>query len=101
MSEEQQDAVIGRTLREYKDAKKTLAALYAEAEKIGNDLTGVGQALRSKHALDGVGGFRAFDSTTFPTVDQLTGLIADIEATRANKNRLSQILKDAGHQIAE
>lgn len=38
MSESDQDAIIGRMLREYRDAKKELAALQAQAENIGGYL---------------------------------------------------------------
>jgi hypothetical protein len=101
MSTPEQDAIIGRTLREYGESKKKLAALYAEAERIGNDLTGVGHALRTSHSLAGVPGFSRFDPAEFPTVDHLVSLASEIERARTDKTRLATILRDAGHQIPD
>ena len=101
MSEQDQDAIIGRTLREYGDAKKELAALHAEAERIGNDLTGVGHALRTIHSLAGVAGYSRFDPDSFPTAQQLVKLAAEIKTARDSKDRLGKILSDAGHRVID
>ena len=47
LSEEQQDAVIGRVLRELKETKQKLAKLRAEADRIGQALGRIGQTLVS------------------------------------------------------
>ena len=101
MSETDQDAIIGRTLREYSDARKALAVLFAEAESIGNELTGVGHALRTHHSLSGVAGYSAFEPAKFPTVEQLLTLAREIRITTENKNRLEKHLRDAGHDVSK
>lgn len=95
MSESDQDAIIGRTLREYRDTKKELAALYAEAESIGSYLAAVGHALRAGHSFS--------DSFTtggtlieLPTRKQLLELSSQINAVTENKERLARLLRDAG-----
>lgn len=46
VSEEQQDAVIGRVARERSEAKKKLALLRAEAVRIGQTLADIGRRLQ-------------------------------------------------------
>jgi hypothetical protein len=46
MSQDQKDAAIGRVLRNYKETKERLALLQAEAERIGFELSAVGETLR-------------------------------------------------------
>lgn len=95
MSESDQDAVIGRTLREYRDAQREVAALCANAESIGYHLIRVGETLRSKHEF--------FDSHTtggslinLPTREGLLDLSKQIIVATENKERLAQLLKAAG-----
>ena len=95
MSESEQDAIIGRILREYRDAKKELAALHAQAESIGSHLVGVGDALRTKHCFT--------DSFTtggthieLPTGPRLLELTGQINTAKENKERLARLLRDAG-----
>lgn len=100
MSEADQDAIIGRTLREYHDAKKELAALHAEAEHFGNHLTAVGHALRTHHSLSsGTFGSHGdkLDADKFPTAAKLTELVSEINQTTATKNRLAETLRSAGY----
>ena len=47
MSDEQHQAVIGRTVEEYVDSKKKLAALQVEISKIGTFLSKTGQGITS------------------------------------------------------
>ena len=100
MSEAEQDAVIGRTLREYHDAKKELAALYAEAERLGNYLTAMGHALRTHHSLSS-GEFGSYggklDVDKYPTADGLSELASEIEQVTATKKRLAETLRSAGY----
>ena len=100
MSEVEQDAIIGRTLREYHDAKKELAALYAEAEHFGNYLTAMGHALRNHHSLSsgtfGSHGDR-LDADKYPTAERLSELVSDIEQATTIKKRLAETLRSAGY----
>jgi hypothetical protein len=50
MSEEQKDAVIGRVLRERKETQTHLAALKAEATRLGRKMMQLGQLLSSNAA---------------------------------------------------
>ncbi len=95
VSESDQDAVIGRTLREYRDAKKESAVLHAEAESIGNYLADVGHTLRTKHSFTDsftTGGMRI----DFPTRQRLLELSNEINAATEKKERLARLLRDAG-----
>lgn len=99
MSESDQDAIIGRTLREYSAAKKELASLHAEAESIGYHLATVGDALRTKHSFTDsftTGGNRI----EIPDRERLLELSGQINTTTANKERLARLLKDAGYPPA-
>lgn len=100
MSEADQDAILGRTLRECKAAQTELAALYAEAEHIGNYVTAVGHSLRTNHSLGGVSfgnSIVQFDPAMFPTVQRLTTLVAEIATVSAKKDRLEKLLGEAGY----
>src|ERR1700722_13161678 len=46
MSDEQKDAVIGRVVRERSDARKHLAALRTEANRLGQILSEIGRMLQ-------------------------------------------------------
>lgn len=48
MSQEEQDAVIGRVVREHKAATTKLAYLRSEATRLGQELSAIGQALMSQ-----------------------------------------------------
>jgi len=104
MSMSEQDAIIGRTLREYQEAKKALAALFAEAERFGNYLTAVGHALRAHHSLTsgefGTHGGQ-LDPDKFPAATKLSELVAEIDQTTATKKRLAETLRNAGYDIKD
>jgi hypothetical protein len=101
MSEDQQDAIIGRTLKEYQTARKTLAALHSQAEYLGNYLGAAGAAIGTNHSLwvEHYGTFSgAVDLEHWPTREQINALIQDIVAAQREKNRLAALLKDAGFE---
>lgn len=102
MSEADQDAVIGRTLREMRDAKKELAALHAEAERLGNYLTAMGHALRTNHSLwaGAFGGNTGrLDIKDYPTGDSLMELSRRIDTVGGEKQRLEKLLVEAGYPL--
>lgn len=103
MSEDQRDAIIGRTVREHSEASKELATLYAEAEYLGNYLTALGHALRANHSLY-AGPFGTFtghaDLRKWPSRESLEKLAQDIQEAQENKKRLSDILAEAGFKPA-
>lgn len=101
MSEQDRDAILGRTVREHAECSKTLAALHAEAEHIGNFLTAVGHALRTNHSLY-AGSFGSFsgqvDLQKWPSAATLSALTSEIAATLAEQKRLTGLLKDASYE---
>lgn len=99
MSDEQQDAVLGRLLREYGNEKKRLVALQAEAERIGNYFTALGHALRKNHSLSakGFGDWQGnVDLAHLPTPQHIQTLVDDLIHSRINKDSLGRKLEDAG-----
>lgn len=50
MSQQEQDAVIGRVVRERQEAHKTLAVLDSEAKRLGKQLSGLGEMLQIRPA---------------------------------------------------
>jgi hypothetical protein len=102
MSEDQQDAIIWRTLKEYQAARKRLAALYAQAEYFGDYLSVASHALKTNHSLwagEHSGGM--VDLAKWPTVEQIKQLVDDIVTAQGEKNRRAEILKDAGFEQPE
>jgi hypothetical protein len=102
VSEEQQDAILGRTLKEYQAARKQLGILHAQAEYLGDYLSAAGYALKTNHNLwagEHSGG--EVDLKEWPTADQLKQLVEEIVAAQRKKNRLAEILKDAGFAQSE
>jgi predicted trehalose synthase len=92
MSDEQQDAVIGRVLRELKEAKQKLARLRAEADRIGQALGRIGQTLVSNpQSLVFASG-----SINVPTHEELASLTNDIRNTMQEVDRLKQQASDLG-----
>lgn len=95
MSESDQDAILGRTHREYREAKRELAALCAEAESVGYHLMSVGKTLREEHSFADsftTGGVRM----ELPNRERLLELSQEISAASSNKERLARLLVDAG-----
>jgi hypothetical protein len=105
MSEDQQDAVLGRTLKEYQAARRHLAALHAEAGSVGHYLSAAGHALKTNHSLYPGEHFgpssETVDIRKWPTANQITQLVEDIIAAQREKNRLGSLLEDAGFTQSE
>lgn len=88
MSEDQKNAVIGRTSKEYQAAKRQLASLYAEAERFGYYLVGAGDVLRLRHNLwlgehSGLAG--DVDLSQWPTADHVRMLLTKSPKPKAKK----------------
>lgn len=98
MGESEQDVILGRTAREYRDAKKELAALHAEAESLGTYLVSIGKTLLAEHSFAEsltVRGART-DLKDFPTGKSLMDLSNQVDIATSNKERLARLLRDAG-----
>ena len=96
MSEEEQAAILWRTLERHQAARKRLAALYAQAEDLGEYMPVASHALKTNHNLwagEHSGG--EVDLEKWPTAAQLKQLVEAIVAVQREK-RLAAILKDAG-----
>jgi hypothetical protein len=102
MSDEQQQAAIGRTVEAYLASKKKLAALQSEAIKIGGAVSQTGQNINSLGAplamvpMEQVVGIINRDTATFPSGESLRALVQDIRTEFERKHTLSMQLKNMG-----
>lgn len=101
MSAEEQDAILGRVLREHAEAKKDLEPLCSEVERIGNYLSALAHALRKNHSLD-ASDFSATDSFMdlglLPTQTAIKNLVSQIQVAESNKKHLASRLRAAGYE---
>lgn len=106
MSQEDQDAVIGRLIREKKAAEVKKSALYAEAHRIAEDLKEIAGHLEKRlSGLQVQGGslnseFLPFEAWIKPTALQelkkIIPLANEYRETILNLKRISGQLKQAG-----
>lgn len=95
MSDEQQQAAIGRTVEEYVECKKKLAALLAESNKTANELTQLGQLFRSTSSMPpNISQYIA----TLPTQEHLAALVSDINLESARRRQLFESLRNMGFE---
>jgi hypothetical protein len=102
MSQEQENEVLGRTLKEYQAARRRLAALHAEAESLGGYLSTAGYALKTNHTLwagEHTGGL--IDLARWPSAEQITQLLNEIPTAQREKSRLAAILEQSGYKQPE
>jgi hypothetical protein len=109
MTDEDQNAALGRLMTRFADAKKRRAALLSEGQLIGRQLEEVGSALKSLefvHAFwtgrpDGYARNRADLSIAapYPEAAQVTRLLDDLRTISAEIRELRQLLKDAGAEL--
>src|SRR5271167_4795201 len=108
MSQEEQDALLGKTLREYKEMSHRLEMLRARAAEIGNHLVKLGSVLNSSPeclAFDGeLMDERFFDRADFQSstlasvsVETLKKICHEIRQTFIEHDRLGQQLKSFGY----
>lgn len=96
MSSDEELRVRGRILSEYIEAKNTMVALEANADKISNSLSGVASALGSKNFR---GPQYAQAMADFPTPDQMRQLVSDIDSTQKRLTAAANQLKQLGVDI--
>lgn len=110
MTEEDQDAAIGRMVTSFSQAKKRRAALMAEADQIGRVVKAVGVALQSTHSIrafsDGDarhgGHFAGQDIPPFkeyPAAARVNELVEELRTVSAEIRQLRASLKDAGLSV--
>jgi hypothetical protein len=103
MSDEQQQAAIGRAMEEYVASKKKLAALQQEVAKQSRILAQVSQALGGLYQAN-VGGVPQSvavlmqETANFPTADSLHSLALDIRAESDRRQQLYTTLKNMGFE---
>ncbi|MGC1783478.1 MAG: hypothetical protein WA708_13225 [Acidobacteriaceae bacterium] len=106
MTSEQQDAVLGRLMRERKEAETRRTALEAEAQRIGANLIDLGQALqRHPSTIQAQGeGLEAehirqarwIAPAELEEVKQIVPLANEYRETMKTLQRLSRQLAEAG-----
>ena len=107
MSEDQENAVIGRTLKQYQAARRRLAVLHAEAERLGDYLIDAGDALKTRHNLwlgEHAIPSEDVDLNRRPTADHLSDLVKQIKQifeAQGENRRFAAILGDAGFRQPE
>jgi hypothetical protein len=106
MSNEEQDAIVGKTLRERNEAVKRLAALVTKAQKIGDALSRLGNDLQGSpenvifdqqpHDVR----FGAKDGYVFHkkdlNADEIYALCDEIRKTKIESDRLTSTLINMG-----
>jgi hypothetical protein len=104
MSDDEQDQIIGRVVREHEKAKKLLAALKVKAAALATVITGVANVL-SEHADWSHTGDRFHIKNRhngqetdgrWPTWDEICRLLDEIESTRGDIETLAQRRKELG-----
>lgn len=101
MSEQEQDAVIGRTVREHTTAKQKLAALIAQSHKHAGDLRTVAEQLKPKFDATGNEPNHSPEIFTkafarYPSKEELTALMDDMDATKTVVKELAASLRGMG-----
>jgi hypothetical protein len=110
MTEEDQNAALGRMIMRFSEAKKRRIALMSEAEGIGKRLTSIGRGLESvnsvKEFFDG-DTRRGEDSTkdalapvqAYPTADQINSLLTELRTVSGEVRQFRANLKQAGLDV--
>ena len=108
MTQEEQDAIPGRTLREYNDCCKELAAIVVKLATTGEELSTLGKELRERPEMVDFGRPRdirfggtrtrtfspaSIDGTSI--ADQVTAL----QNRHVKRDELARHLKSLGHEI--
>jgi hypothetical protein len=103
MSDEQQQAAIGRMVEEYVDCKKRLVSRQAEAHEIAGRLTQVASNLRALSEMTSTAGPQVIDliaqeSTNFPSGESMLAVANQIKQETDKKHELYESLKRMGFE---
>ncbi len=100
MSEEDQNTIIGRTVTEYAEAKKQLAALFTEADRHAKELNRIQSYLNDNPREYGHADLRhgspAPDLTNYPMRETVNSLISETLELMKKKRSLSDKLRTYG-----
>jgi hypothetical protein len=109
MTQEESDALVGRTLREHKEAIEKIGTLKAQAEKLGRTLYGLGSGLVKNPesvTFDGEGMDGRFPRTDFAsadlnlvTADYIRRLCREIRQAIIERERLAKQLTELGYRL--
>jgi hypothetical protein len=96
MSTEEELTATGRTVEEYVESRKKLAALLTEATRMGNTLTTIGQFLRSASPHAEISPNIWQQLVHLPTEGRVKTLVDDLNQEIVRKRKLHQSLKSLG-----
>jgi hypothetical protein len=101
MVDEEKQAEIGRTVEEYLECKKKLAASQSEAQKIADNLTQISANLRALSQLTSPGSpevveFIGKQVDAFPAGESLRTIAGQITREAERKHELHEMLKNLG-----
>lgn len=92
MTSEQEDLIIGRTVREYRDVGRRVTALEAEIRRAGDQLVELGTALRTHQITD-----EALFSMPDPT--RIRELLAEHKEALKRRSELHESVRNLGVPI--
>jgi hypothetical protein len=111
MAQDNKDLLVGKTLRQYREAREHLAMLKAEAADQGTVLVRIGHSLKAYPEFL-IQEHEAADSrflnepqttlwraTEIPTVERIKGLTSDIRQQSVKVWDLRKSLKDMGQDV--
>ncbi len=100
MSRDDQFLAMGRTMTEYAEIRKTLAALYAESDRLGRELETLSFYLvenPSNHLAPRLkNGATLPDLSDYPTAEEIRQLSREILTAQKRKRELYASLKEFG-----
>ena len=101
MSQDEQDMVAGRVMREHGEAEKKLVLLKAEAHKVGEFFIQLGTQFKTSPQLirlvkDGEPLTPGVQPSKIPSVDTLQKLVDDIRTTTVLERTLHEQAKQLG-----
>jgi|SRR6267154_6603242 len=116
MTQEEQDAILGRTLREYNDCSRQIGAIEAALSKVGQELSRLGETLihHPENALFAgrahdmrFGRGPAYSGGPSPEIFQaeaidgnsIAGRVAELQQCHLQKDNLGNRLESLGHSI--
>ena len=104
MTEEEQDAIIGRTLREYQKEVKHLSCLQAKAAEVSGSFSEVARALRSPYSIfdqskDELRMEQGKLPTKLPDINDARNLLIEIPSVKEKMEQLKNRLTNMGMKI--
>ena len=89
MTQEEQDRIVGRVMRELTDARKHVACLEAKAAKIAEDFSKLASWLNGSRPIGAL-------SEESMTVERTVALLVEIDHAKKNVERLEERRRELG-----